>query len=407
MRQGSMNKEIFLVFVVLSLFCGLVSQDGDIDLKSLVKGNTYFALEMYNTIKNDEGNIFFSPYSISAAFAMTYAGARCETQKQMAEVFHFSPDPDRLHPSFSNLQTHFLNLQESNPFRLNIANALWIQEGYELLQMFMELNKKYYQANLFNLDFRLDPEGSRLKINEWVEEKTQGKIQDLLPNGAIQTLTRLVLTNTIYFKAEWQNIFKVHNTKEQDFWVTPEERIKIQMMSQRESFGYWENEVLQILEMPYIGKDLSMVVLLPKKKDGLPDMESELNPETLDFWISKLIHQQVKVFFPKFTTTQNMDLKRTLKALGMIDAFAENADFTGIVQKKELHITNALHKAFIDVDELGTEAAAATAISVGVTSILPPKVVPEFRADHPFIYIIKDKETKSILFMGRLSSPTE
>jgi serpin B len=402
-----MNKEIFLVFVVLSLFCGLVSQDGDIDLKSLVKGNTYFALEMYNTIKNDEGNIFFSPYSISAAFAMTYAGARCETQKQMAEVFHFSPDPDRLHPSFSNLQTHFLNLQESNPFRLNIANALWIQEGYELLQMFMELNKKYYQANLFNLDFRLDPEGSRLKINEWVEEKTQGKIQDLLPNGAIQTLTRLVLTNTIYFKAEWQNIFKVHNTKEQDFWVTPEERIKIQMMSQRESFGYWENEVLQILEMPYIGKDLSMVVLLPKKKDGLPDMESELNPETLDFWISKLIHQQVKVFFPKFTTTQNMDLKRTLKALGMIDAFAENADFTGIVQKKELHITNALHKAFIDVDELGTEAAAATAISVGVTSILPPKVVPEFRADHPFIYIIKDKETKSILFMGRLSSPTE
>jgi serpin B len=157
--------------------------------------------------------------------------------------------------------------------------------------------------------------------------------------------------------------------------------------------------------MPYIRKDLSMVVFLPQKKDGLPDLESKLNTETLEEWTSNLNQQQVKVLFPKFTTTQNIDLKKILKALGMVDAFTENADFTGMEPKNELYITDALHKAFIDVDELGTEAAAATAASVGVTSIRPPKVVPEFRADHPFFFLIKDNQTESILFMGRLTSP--
>jgi serpin B len=179
------------------------------------------------------------------------------------------------------------------------------------------------------------------------------------------------------------------------------------MMSQKERFGYWENDTLQILEMPYIRKDLSMVVFLPKKKDGLPDIESKLNSETLDIWLSNLNNQQVKVFFPKFTTTQNIDLKKILKTLGMVDAFTENADFSGMEPKKELYITDALHKAFIDVDEVGTEAAAATAVSVGVTSIQPPEVVFEFRADHSFIYIIKDNQTGSILFMGRLTRPAE
>jgi serpin B len=402
-----MKNQILVVIFTLTLFSGLVSQEGDINLQSLVQGNTTFALDMYQKVRDNEGNIFFSPYSISTAFAMTFAGAQCETQKQMAGVFHFSLDPCQLHPSFSELQAHFQRLQENNPFRLNIANALWIQEGYQLLQTFEELNQKYYQANMFNLNFRQDPDGSRLKINDWIEDKTKGKIQDLLPGGAVNTLTRLVLTNTIYFKAEWQNTFSPDSTKDQDFWITPEEKIKVQMMSQKESFGYWENDTLQILEMPYIRKDLSMVVFLTKKKDGLPDLESKLNTETLKIWISKLIQQQVNVFFPKFTTTQNIDLKKFLNDLGMVDAFTENADFSGIEPKNELYITDAIHKAFIDVDELGTEAAAATAISVDVTSILPPKIVPEFRADHPFIYLIKDNQTGSILFMGRLKRPAE
>lgn len=402
-----MKNPIFVAIFVLSHFFVLFIQAGDIDLQSLVRGNSAFALDMYHKVRNTEGNVFFSPYSISTAFAMTYAGARSATEKEMDGVFHFSLEPCQLHPSFSELQAHFQKLQENRPFRLNIANALWIQKEYELLQEFLELNQKYYGANLFNLDFRNDPEGSRSKINDWVKDKTEGKIQDLLPGGAIKKLTRLVLTNTIYFKAEWQNTFNAHNTKDQDFWITPEEKTKVQMMSQKDRFGYWENENLQILEMPYIRKDLSMVVFLPKKKDGLPNLESKLNTETLDNWISNLNQQQVNVFFPKFTTTQNIDLKKILKALGMVDAFTENADFTGMEPKNELYITDALHKAFIDVDELGTEAAAATAASMGVTSIRPPKVVPEFRADHPFFFLIKDNQTESILFMGRLTSPAE
>jgi serpin B len=402
-----MKKSIFVTIFALGFFSGLVTKAGDIDMQRLVQGNSAFALDLYQKVNDIEGNIFFSPYSISTAFAMIYAGAQSETQKQMSGVFHFSLDPHQLHPSFSELQLHFQKLQENRPFRLNITNALWIQKEYKLLQTFVELSQKYYQANLFHLDFRKNPDDSRLKINDWIEDITKDKIKDLLPGGAINTLTRLVLTNTIYFKAEWQNSFNPHNTKDQDFWITPGDNIKVQMMSQKDHFGYWENEDLQILEMPYIRKDLSMVVFLPKKKDGLPDLESNLNTKTLDIWISELIQQNVKVFFPKFTTSQNIDLKKILKALGMVDAFGENADFSGIEPKKNLYINDALHKAFIDVDERGTEAAAATAVSVGVTSIQPPKVVPEFRADHPFIYIIKDNKTKTILFLGRLTRPAE
>ena len=402
-----MKKHIPVVFFALSLINVLVSQAGDIDMQRLVQGNTTFALDMYQKARDSEGNIFFSPYSISTVFAMTYAGARCETQKQMAGVFRFSLDPDQLHSAFSELQAHFQNLQKNKILRLNIANALWIQKEYALLQTFVELTRKYYQANLFDMNFREDPEGSRSKINDWVEEKTEGKIQDLLPSGTIKSLTRLVLTNTIYFKAEWQNTFNARSTLEQDFWITPEDTIKVQMMSQKDRFGYGENETLQILEMPYIRGDLSMFVFLPKKKDGLQNLESNLDIETLKEWTSNLMPQQVNVFFPKFTTSQNIDLKTILKSLGMVDAFTENADFSGMEPKKELFITDAIHKAFIDVDEVGTEAAASTAVSVGVTSMPPPKVVPEFRADHPFFYIIKDNKAEGILFMGRLTRPAE
>lgn len=393
------------MILTLVLFCVLVSRAGDTNMQNLVQGNTAFALDMYHQVCAREGNIFFSPYSISTAFAMTYAGARNTTAEQMAETLHFSLNQCQLHPAFHELQAHFNKIQESRPFRLNIANALWVQKDYALLQEFKDLNQKYYGANLFNLNFKGDPEGSRIKINDWVEDKTVGKIKDLLPAGVIKTLTKLVLTNTIYFKAEWENTFNIDNTEEQDFWISGEDKIKVRMMTQKANFGYWENETLQVLEMPYVQRDLSMIVCLPRKTDGLPGLESKLTAETLKEWTSNLERQHVKVFFPKFTTTQNLNLKEILLALGMIDAFTDAADFSGMEPKKELHITDALHKAFIDVDEIGTEAAAATAVVVGITSIMPPKVVPEFRADHPFLFLIRDNRTGSILFMGRLTQP--
>jgi serpin B len=336
---------------------------------------------------------------------MTFGGARNETEKQMADVLNFSIDQSDLHPTFSELQNYFQKIQEESEFRLNIANALWIEESYELLSEFLELNRKYYDANLFSVDYKNDPEVSRLRINDWVEKKTEEKIKDLLGEGIIDTLTRLILTNTIYFKAEWGRKFDSKKTKDKDFWMTRETKTKVKMMAQKSFFGYYENNDLQILEMSYKGSNLSMIVLLPRKIDGLSKLEEQLNIQSLTEWTSNLSIKHVEVFIPKFTTTRSFNLNKTLISLGMVDAFSDSADFSGMEPKKELKITDVVHKAFIDVDEAGTEAAAATAVVMGIKSALPPKDIPQFNANHPFLYLIREKQTGTILFMGRLTQP--
>jgi serpin B len=399
------EKNMKLFCLVLILIGAGVCFSGESDTQTLVDGNTAFALDLYQKIRVTKGNHFFSPYSISTALAMTYGGARGDTEKQMAHVLHFSLDQSNLHPTFSELQSHFQKIQEESEFRLNIANALWIEESYKLLSEFLELNRKYYEANLFNVDFKKDPEGSRLKINDWVEKKTEEKIKDLLGEGIIDTLTRLVLTNTIYFKAEWDRKFDANNTKERDFWITEETKTKVHMMTQKSYFGYCENKDLQVLEMSYEGGNLSMVVLLPRKRDGLSELEAQLNTRSLKEWTSNLRINHIEIFIPKFTTTRSFNLNKILVSLGMVDAFSDSADFSGMEPKKELKISDVVHKAFIDVDEEGTEAAAATAVVMLVKSALPPKDLPQFIADHPFLYLIRDKETGTILFMGRLTEP--
>jgi serpin B len=393
------------ISIVLIFACAMICFGQKSDVTCVARGNTNFAIDIYNKIRQESGNIFFSPYSISTAFAMTYVGARCETEKQMAHTLHFPLAQGRLHPAFSELQSKLQSLQEIFEFKLNIANALWIEKSYELLSDFLDVNQKYYDANLFHLDFKEDTENSRLKINGWVEEKTEGKIRDLLAEGIITALTRLVLTNTIYFKAEWEKQFPADSTKTDDFWLTAEEKTDVQMMQQKSYFGYSENENLQVLEMRYKGRALSMFVFLPRNKDGLCEMESQLNSDKLKEWTSNLVRQEVVVFMPKFKTTKDLNLKEILISLGMTDAFSLNADFSGMEPKKELCITDAVHKAFIELDEAGTEAAAATAVVVGVKSALPGKEPPVFRADHPFMFLIRDNETQSILFMGRLTKP--
>ena len=391
--------------IVLILICAGVCFSEESNMQTLVDGNTAFALDLYQKIRETKGNHFFSPYSISTALAMTYGGARSKTELQMANVLHFSLDQSHLHSTFSELQNYFQKVQEESEFRLNIANALWIQDSYELLSEFLELNRKYYEANLFSVDFKKDPEGSRLKINDWVEKKTEEKIKDLLGEGIIDVLTRLVLTNTIYFKAEWSRKFDSKKTKEKDFWLTEETKTKVQMMTQKSFFGYRESQELQVLEMLYEGSNLSMIVILPRKIDGLSELEAQLNTQSLKEWTSNLSSKHVEVFIPKFTTTRSFNLNQTLVSLGMVDAFSDSADFSGIEPKKELKITDVVHKAFIDVDEEGTEAAAASAVVMGVKSALPPKDLPQFIADHPFLYLIRDRQTGTILFMGRLTEP--
>ena len=395
-----------IISVLLIFVCAMIGLAQKSDMACVVEGNTDFAVDIYHKICPGTGNIFFSPYSISTAFAMTYAGARNETEKQMARALHFSLAQERLHPAFSELQSRLQRFQEKSDFKLNIANAIWIEKSYQLISEFLEVNQKNYDTNLFHVDFKEDTENSRLKINGWIEEKTEGKIRDLLAEGIITALTRLVLANTIYFKAEWDKQFHADNTKTDDFWLTAEEKTEVQMMELKSYFGYEEFENLRVLEMRYKGGALSMFVFLPKKTDGLPDLESQLSSSTLKGWTSNLRRQEVQVYLPKFKTTKDLNLKEILVSMGMTDAFSMKADFSGMEPKKELHITDAVHKAFIEVDEAGTEAAAATAVIIGVTAALPAKEPPPvFRADHPFMFLIRENENKSILFMGRLKNP--
>lgn len=405
------DRKKFVVVVVVLVGCLMLALhtyaavDEEVDMKPVVEGNNVFALNLYAKLVQEKSNLFFSPYSISTALAMTYAGARGETETQMADVLHFTLEQEALHPAFAKLSAHFQEIQQAGNVALDIANALWVQQDFTLLDLFLDTVKKYYQAGLFQVNFREAYEEVRIRINAWVEEKTNKKIQDLLAPGVLNELTRLVLTNAIYFKGNWAIEFKKDFTSEESFWVTPDEKVMVPMMHQENTFKYGENEIMQILQMPYKGEELSMVVLLPKDKDGLAQLEVRLAPDQLATWISEASMRNVQVFLPKFTLTSQCNLSGILQMMGMTDAFSGNADFSGIESEKQLSISEVIHKAFVEVNEEGTEAAAATAVVIGITAVAEPQPVPIFKADHPFIFFIRENQTGSLLFMGRIVNP--
>jgi serine protease inhibitor len=380
------------------------------DMDTVVEGNTEFAFDLYAKIKDDPavtkdgGNLFFSPYSISTALAMTWAGARGETEKQMAEVLHFTLPQAQLHKAFGALEKQLNEAGEEGRYQLSVANALWGQAGYNFLDEFLELTDKSYGAGLREVDFVTQAQQARLIINAWVEEKTQEKIKDLIKKGVLGRDTRLVLTNAIYFKGDWANQFDKKKTKDEPFKLTKDKQVTVPMMHIKDKFKYWADDRLQVLELSYKGEELSMVILLPVKVDGLGEMEKSLTRENLEKWFKGLRKQEVMVTLPKFKMTTKFELADYLKKMGMPDAFRlPLADFSGITGQKDLYISNVIHKAFVVVDEEGTEAAAATGVTMRLTSApAEPKV---FRADHPFIFIIKDNRSKSILFIGRLMNP--
>lgn len=375
------------------------------EIESLVEGNSAFALHLYGKVKEKEGNLFFSPYSISTALAMTYAGARANTEKQMAEVLHFTLDQKRLHPRFAQLQTELTAVQEKGGVELSVANALWAQKGYVFLKEFLDVTKKTYGAVLNHVDFKTAHEAARRNINAWVEQKTEDKIKELIKPGVLSALTRLVLTNAIYFYGNWQSQFTKGLTKEDSFRLAPEKQVKVPMMTQKQLFRYMESDRLQILELPYVGNDLSMIVLLPKRVDGLTRLECELSTENLKAWVDSLQKREILVFLPKFKMSSQFRLDKTLALMGMPDAFGEAADFSGMDGTKSLNISAVIHKAFVDVNEEGTEAAAATGVVVGIKSVAAP--LPVFRADHPFLFLIRHNPSGSILFFGRLMNPKQ
>jgi serpin B len=289
-------------------------------------------------------------------------------------------------------------------YQLTIANSLWGQKGFGFLPEFLKLTKDNYGACLEEVDFAADTEGSRKIINDWVEKATQEKIKELIPAGDLSTMTVLVLANAVYFKGDWMTKFKVAKTKDEPFQLTAEEKVNVPMMHQNGEFNYAEDGDVQVLEMPYIGSDLAMVIFLPRKVDVLPAMEERLTTEFLWEWLGRLENKEVMVALPRFKVTKSFRLEDDLVEMGMSDAFSPTADFSGMTKKKNIFIGTVLHKAFVEVNEEGTEAAAATAVVVK-EELREFKLPPMFRADRPFFFLIRDLRSGSILFMGRISDP--
>ncbi|MFC1783887.1 serpin family protein [Planctomycetota bacterium] len=376
------------------------------DTEVAVEGNNNFAFDLYAGLKNDpqalkpDGNLFFSPYSISTALAMSYAGARTETEKEMSRVLHFTLGQEKQHQAFSRLQIQLNQAHKNKLYQLNTANALWGRTGSNFLPEYIALNRKCYQAEIRELDFLADAEKARQIINVWVENKTQDKIKDLIPTKDALEGAGLVLTNAIYFKGDWQIQFDGKDTRDMPFMVAPDKKVEAPMMFMTEEFNHFADEQVQVLELPYKGRALSMIVLLPRQMDGLADLEKILNVKNLDKWIKGMQKQKLPVYLPRFKMTWGtFELKNTLKTLGMKIPFYSGADFSGIDGTEELFISAVLHKAFVEVNEKGTEAAAATAVVMIRGGGL------SFHANHPFVFMIRDNKSGSILFMGRVANP--
>ena len=373
------------------------------DAVAVAGGNTSFALDLYRRLRHVKGNLFFSPYSISAALAMTYAGARGNTAAQMAQTLHFPLEGERLHEGFSALDRLLEAIQERGDVLLSVANALWPREGYAFLASYLDLVKRFYGVSITPLDFVRDTEAARIQINGWVENETQGKIKDLIPPGLLNPLVTLILTNAIYFKGNWVNQFDKKKTRENPFWLNATKAVDTPMMAQKRSFGYAATKDLQVLMLPYVGDNLSMILLLPRAIDGLSALEDALTVANLKKWTNRLRSQEVEVFLPRFKATSTFSLGGALAAMGMPDAFGA-ADFSGMTGKRDLFISVVLHKAFIEVNEEGAEAAAATAVIMRTMALNVG--TPVFKADHPFIFLIRDNFSGSILFLGRMTNPT-
>jgi serpin B len=377
------------------------------ELTQLVSGNSRFALELYQALKGEEGNLFYSPYSISLALAMTYAGARGETENQIAETLNFTLPQERLHPSFNALDQALAERGERGvepgSFRLNIVNSLWGQEGYPFRSEYLDTLALNYGAGLRLVDFINQAEASRLLINDWVSEQTEERIEDLLPEGVIDDLTRLVLVNAIYFNARWAYQFEEGNTQDAAFTLLDGSQVTVPTMRQTEILGYRQGSGYEVVELPYDGRELSMIVLLPEEGQ-FREFEENLDSQTLETALEGIENVNIQLSMPKFTYESEFSLSNQLSALGMPDAFIDRqADFSGMDGNRDLLIKEVIHKAFVAVDEVGTEAAAATAVVVGIES-MPPEPV-EVSIDRPFIYLIRDIETGTILFLGRVVNP--
>jgi len=379
------------------------------DANNLVDGNTAFAFDLYRELSQQGDNLFFSPYSISLALAMTYAGASGDTELEMANTLHFAMLQSLLHPAFNALDLELAELgkeakgKDGEELRLNIANALWGQDGFEFLTEFLDTLAENYGAGLRLVDFLNAREESRRTINDWVSEETEGKIEDLIPEGVIDPDTRLVLTNAIYLNAAWLHAFCEDVTAHGTFHLLDGSQVTVPMMSQVESFGYTQGEGYQAVELPYDGGELSMVILVPDS-GHFANFEGSLDAAVVEDILKGLEETRLALSMPKFEFDSRFSLSQMLPRMGMISAFdPRKADFSGMTGDRSLYIADVLHKAFVSVDEAGTEAAAATAVVMKLTAA--PDQPTQLTIDRPFIFLIRDVGTGTVLFMGRVLNP--
>ncbi len=373
-------------------------------IQEVVNANNQFALDLYlEFIESEKGNIFYSPYSIFSALAMTYEGAKGQTADEMKSVFHF-PENDVLRPNFAAIYNG-IN-QGSKSYELRTGNALWCQFDFPFQEDYINRVGTYYGGKVANLDFVNETEKSRETINSFIEEQTNDKIKDIIQPGDLDAMTRLVLTNAIYFKGEWEQEFDKSDTEERNFSITPESVVETPMMHMvpdEVEFNYADLEDLQILELPYRGDIISMLILLPT--ENLSVIESSLTPGKLEEYKNQMEKTGLDdIYLPKFEFDTKYFMKETLSSLGMPTAFSGIADFSGMTLAAQLFISKVIHQAYVKIDEEGTEAAAATVVITKLTSMPPPQ--PIFNADHPFIFLIQEQETGNILFMGRVNDPT-
>jgi serpin B len=381
------------------------------DLAELVRGNSAFAAALYQELRGREGNLFFSPYSISLAMAMLSGGAGGSTETQMADALHFTLPQERLHPAFNALDQFLAAYPESlkDPksgaglgFQLDVANSIWGQDGFPFLDSYLDLLARNYGAGMRLTDFANQPDASRRMINDWIAQQTRDKITDMIPEGVIDSLTRLVLANAIYFKALWRTPFEPAETKGEAFFLADGSQVEVPMMHVQGAapYPYAEGDGWQAVGLPYLGGGVMMAVIMPS--GGFSGFEAGLTAEGMEAILSGMDVQGLILAMPSFGVESKFDLNIPLKNLGLTDAFT-NADFSGIDGQKDLAVSDVLHQAFVKVDESGTEAAAATIAAVGMTAGPTKPVV--MTIDHPFLFLIYDAQTQTILFLGRCVNP--
>jgi serpin B len=383
------------------------------ELASLVTADTDFAFDLFRAAAADGENTLLSPYSVAAALTMTYAGARGQTATEMADVLGITLDQDRLHAVRNELDLQIATIDEPpapgderEPFSINVANSLWGQRGYPFLEEFLVLLAENYDAGMNLVDFAAAAEEARVAINDWVEEQTAGRIVDLIPPGVISDVTRLVLVNAIWFKASWETQFDPDSTADGTFTLLDGATVTVPMMNGGGMMPYATGDGYEYLRIPYAG-DASMVIILPSE-GRFAEVTQSLNSEFLADAQAGAAVKDVDLVMPKFEFTSEFKLKDALEKLGMTSAFAApgvdgGADFTGITAKPELFIQDVVHKAFITVDETGTEAAAATAVIVGLTAVADPPI--PVTLNRPFVFLIQHNSTGEVLFVGQVMNP--